>query len=81
MKRRIIIALVTAALTAMLVPTAVGQPRATVLRKAKAGALARSRATSGPRGQAFYVSTRYGKLDPWVVNLIARNGYRVVSSS
>jgi histidinol phosphatase-like PHP family hydrolase len=79
MKRRVIIALVAAALTAMLIPAAFGQPERH--DQSMVSLSARNQAMATSRGQAFYVNTRYGELDPWIANLIARAGYRVVSSS
>ena len=78
MKRWIITALFTAALMAMLGPGAFAQPRP---HRSMAGGLARKQTMTRFRGQAFYMNTRYGELDPWIANLIAREGYRVVSSS
>jgi len=78
MKRWIITALFAAALTAMLIPAAFGQPRPD---RSTPDRSLRKQAMTEFRGQAFYMNTRYGALDPWIANLIAREGYRVVSSS
>ena len=78
MRCRIVIALVAAALTAMLIPAAFGQPERH--DQSMVSLSTRNQATVTSRGQAFYVDARYGELDPWIANLIARDGYRVVSS-
>jgi len=77
MKRRIVIALLAIAPTATLAPTAFGH--ATGHDPVMANLLARSHAATASPGKAFYVSGKGGQLDPWILNLIARKGYRVVS--
>ena len=65
MKRWLIIAVVAAALTAIAVPTGFATFQA---------------AGHSPGSRDFYVNSRYGNPDPWMLNLIARMGYRQVSS-
>ena len=76
MTRRTIIALLAVASTAVLAATAFGQSSSDDL--SMVSLVQRNDATATPSGQAFYVTSKDGKLDPWILNLIARKGYRVV---